>query len=377
MKKKLFGIFTLVVGLSIIGFTGFALGTKDKMQEVVASSTYKYDIYVDIQSCTNYTEGVYCHNWGTSGTSWPGTKMTLIKDTLYGVNLKSSSNANCIFNSGNGGKQTGDLEVKKGQVYVMDSDTNGEWQTLDEIVTNSNSSSDTMRIFVNNSDLSNWSSAGAETHLRVWGTSVYETGSAVFRLNGNWFENGGEGASGVWYAYADVPTDIEGFQFVRCPSANNRRIWGYTSAITEINAESIARIYKIKESNWDFTFEDRTYDESVGPTLLSKVLEAYDTCSSSELNGAGAVNSIKSNFYDRATTNAKNTIIKSLNGDESGSYTAKQHIEGMELFISSTSNAAGALNFVNDNYIYLLVVIAIVGVSIAGFVVLKKKRQTN
>lgn len=374
MKKKLFGIITLVFGLSIVGFTGFALGTEDKSQEVIAESTYIYDIYVDIKSCSDYTD-VYCHNWGNKDTSWPGTKMTQIKGTLYGVNLNSSSNNGCLFHN-NKGKQTADLTVNKGQVFVMKSDTTGQWQTLDEIVSESNPSNETMRIFVNNSDLSNWNSSGAETHLRVWGTDAYETGSAIFDLNQSWFENKGTDASGIWYAYADVPTDIDGFQFVRCPSTNNRLIWNYTSAIDVINASSIARIYKIKEDGWDFNFEDKTGDEKTGPVLLSKVLEAYDTCSSSELNGAGAVNSIKENFYNNSTEEAKNTVIKSLNGVAS-KYTAKQHIEGMESFVSYSSKTAGSFDSISDNSFYLIIILGVVGLSVTGFVILKKKRQTT
>ncbi len=80
---------------------------------------------------------VNCYNWGSDGTSWPGTEMTQTAfsyegHAIWSVVLKSDGNNQCIF-SQNGANQTLDLTIDKDKpVYY-----NGAWITKETAGINS------------------------------------------------------------------------------------------------------------------------------------------------------------------------------------------------------------------------------------------------
>ncbi len=64
--------------------------------------------------CDGYTGDVCIYTWNSSDKpglgSWPGTKMTKVKDGLYSLALENHNFPNVIFNNNNNGVQTGNLE---------------------------------------------------------------------------------------------------------------------------------------------------------------------------------------------------------------------------------------------------------------------------
>ena len=377
---------TALVGVGV--FTG-AMNKSQKAEEPVAVEAAGVSfqrIYVNISNATSKYSNVYCHNWSNdggsdyNGTTWPGTKMTRVGSTnFYYVDLKKHTfddkyNNKCIFNNGSG-TQTGNLDVNK--YYELDSaGTGGEWSSSfdDYHVATSNPSSQTMRIFVNNSDLTNWSSNDAETRIRCWGgntiSSPYE--GAIYDLK--WFQNNGTGASGTWYGFADIPTNITGWAIVRCNPTYKRVIWNYGPTHESVSGAEAARIYKIKENGWNFYLDSNTGDSAVGPAFATTILQAYDTCSSSLLNGYNAYDSLNSNFFSKLTSAARTTSCASLNGTTK---TVAEHVMGMsQRSIANSESAIGVL-ITNSNTSSAIPVVttAVVALgAIGGFFFLKKKK---
>lgn len=387
MKKKLFGVLVAFLSLGILSTTAFLVCddsiviTDYAKAATYGSDTYSnYDVFVDIKDATNYqNKTIYCYNWGSSATTWPGTKMDKISDTLYGCKLKDSKNNNVIFNNGSG-TQTADLDYKANYVYELNKNT---W-----------------RLFAPDVD----SSSDKEQHelQRVWFMPSY---------NGWWTDNDNANQRVLWsdgsklytsaatyagivgskkYFYSDIGLNATYYKILRVDSS---RPYLCYNASDDLYVNTQGYVSGGVTEIWTDNSGDYTYkcgnDQPLGGSnvdICLKALEGLVSCSDSSLNGRGAYSKINTNFFSKLSSSDKNTFEKTsitdYNGDEFVSY---DKVEGTKQYLvkdkiaqlTSTSNAAGALNFVNDNYIYLVVVIAIVGVSIAGFVVLKKKRQTN
>ncbi len=88
------------------------------------------DVYAVNLNLPGGGSNTYCHNWGSSGTSWPGTKMSKWSTMKAGSNdiytcaLKNAGNTNCIF-SANGSNQTADLSFNS--KYPQPTYANGSW----------------------------------------------------------------------------------------------------------------------------------------------------------------------------------------------------------------------------------------------------------
>lgn len=366
----------IAVALSIGGLgtavTLSAVAASPKEEQVARAATYEYDVYVDIQGAhSDYDAGdVYCHNWdGGSGTTWPGTKMTQVEGSLYGVNI-NSGNKKCIFNAGQGKSQTSDLDVTNHKVYLLNTN---EWTDIHHYIDGSDQSpsNSTTRVFINNSDLGNWNSSGAQTMVRAWGSSSYSFDAAIYNLN--WFENSGTGASGKWYGYADIPADVSGWQVVRINPNCYRRIWNF-GPNGDVSSGGSARIYDLDENGWDFYWNGNTSDSGVGETFAAKIFEAYNTCSSSDLNGYGAYSSLKANFFDYLTNNAKTSSCKSLGSGIN--FTVNEHVSGMASRASgSPSNMIKTTNENKNIGLISIISILVLGCSFGAFFLLRKKRK--
>ena len=80
------------------------------------------------------TSTLYCHNWGSSGTTWPGQSMTKWNDfkvdghQVWQCNLKADANTNIIFDGGNGSWQTSDKTITATEkAYPYPTYLNGTW----------------------------------------------------------------------------------------------------------------------------------------------------------------------------------------------------------------------------------------------------------
>lgn len=367
------GCLTALLGFG--AFLGVGVSREAKVEKAEAYTKYDYDVFVDAKN-SGYSGDIYCYNWGVSGTSWPGEKMTKIEGTIYGCNLKNSGNTLCIFNNGSG-TQTGDLTISKNQIYVMDSGTNGGWQPLDHIFSASDYSASlsTMRFFVNNSDAGNWRDS-SQTCIRAWGSSSYTFDGAIYELN--WFQNTGTGASNKWYGYADLPLDIHGWELVRCSGTNIRRVWNEGPKHELITDDENSRVYILSEYGESWSWSSTKSDSAVGEVFASKILQAYSTCHSGTHNGYDAYSQLNTNFFTHLTSAAKSSTCVSLLGN---STTVQDHVDGMKASYNHTRTVKSAVELTTTNSLEnsttMVAMIASFSavVAAAGFVLLKKKKS--
>ncbi len=369
----------LGIALSVSGLgTAVALGTVSvaPTNEIaqVEAATYAYDVYVDIQGAhSDYDAGnVYCHNWdGGTGTTWPGTKMTQVEGTLYGVNI-NANNKKCIFNAGDGKNQTANLTINSHKVYLLNT---SEWTDINHYRDTSSQtpSANTTRVFINNSNVgTNWNSSSAQTMIRAWGSASYSFDATIYQLN--WFQNDGTGASGKWYGYADIPSDVTGWQAVRINPNVYRRIWNYGPEGSVASGGS-ARVYQLKESGWNFSWDTTTSDSAVGASFGERIIAAYSTCSNSGLNGYGAYTQLNSNFFSHLTNDAKSHSCKSLGGI--ANYTIQQHVDGMANLSGHGSGSNTIIPNMSNNGVVVVGVIVLTLVSSTGLFFFIRKRRYN
>lgn len=373
LTKVLLGITlsTATLGAAVGGAVLSSNHNENNVEVAEAAASDGY-VYVDISATSSYTSGVWCHNWGTKGTTWPGTKMTLLQGNIYYCKLADSSNNKVIFNNNNG-KQTGNLDFNSsasGRLFYMDSDTaaHADDKTRDQmdfiVGSSSTPSSSTTRLFVHHDDCSNWKSNSSVTRIRCWGSSSYLNVVDGYVYDLSWTDSGGDDASGDWYGYADVPADITGWQLIRT-SSYAREIWNRCDG--NVTGSFSSRIWRLSENGWNFSWNASTGDSASGVNLMKTILAAIDTCSSSAINGYGAYSALNSNFYSTATASAKAATCRSLGGTTD--FTVQTHFEKM----AARPGSLPGSNYVlfntakNDISVILIAVSVISGIALTGF----------
>ena len=385
-KNVIKSILGVALATGVLGAAVFVGAKVEKapVREAEAANSDGY-VFVEISAATSYTN-VYCHNWGTSGTTWPGTKMEKLQDNIYYCKLKSPSNNMVIFNNNNG-KQTGDLSFNasaNGRLFYMDSDTTAHVDDktkyrMDYFVGTSTtpaSDNSTTRLFIHHDDCSNWKTSSS-TKVRCWGSSKYSNVVDAYVYDLSFFENNGTGASGAWYGYVDVPKDITGWELIRCNKDYWRDIWANVGA--NVTGSFSSRIWRLQEYGWDFYWNDNKKDSAAGGSLMGKIVEAYNTCLNDAVNGYGAYSELNSNFYTTATSAGKSQLATSLNGHH---VSVQSHFEGMA---SRVNNAGGRvvplipeLNSQEANTTFIVVAVAIVTLAAtSGFFLLKKRKENR
>lgn len=155
-------------------------------------------------------------------------------------------------------------------------------------------SDSTMRYWFINNQSGFWD-GGAVFGIHSWGGGSVD---AYYILNS--YQNGS--GSGQYFFYADIPTKATYFQLIRFASGvsvgTNKTVWGNTGDLKTSD-------YKPYYLHW---CSGNTYpyvgtlsnspcnNPRPSAYLMSKVLEAYNVCSSSELNGYGAASQIYTNW---------------------------------------------------------------------------------
>ncbi len=380
-SKKFLGIAFCVATLgAAASFAALSNGNKNEVKVAEASSSGY--VFVDITDTTNYTDGVWCHNWGTSGTTWPGTKMTHLQDNIYYCQLKSSSNNQLIFNNGNNGKQTGDILISS-KLFYMDSDVAAHADDkstgrMDYYVNSFSPSSSTTRLFIHHDNAASYWKNNSQTLVRCWGSSTYKTCVDGYTYVPSWVESNGTGASGAWYGYVDVPTDIAGWQIVRSNSGYWREMWNFVDC--NVTGSFSSRVWRLAENgNDNYYLDSNKSDSAAGVDLMKKIVEAIDTCSSSSLNGYNAYSSLNTNFYSNCTSAAKAATCTSLSGSKAAlSQTVQQHFEGMARRPGSLPGSNVLIPFTKENNSVIVVTMAMISiVGVGGYFFLKKKKQES
>lgn len=241
-------------------------------------------------------------------------------------------------------------------------------------------SSSTGRVFFNNSG-THWADNSTYKGCAVyaWGGDAspkkWTTGSAVYSATVyhlTWFNDD----NGMAYGYADIPLNASGYKFVRTTVADEYTTGlGYFSD-NSFNIDSFAYV-RFGLTSGNAINSGGAKNDVAGANLMKKVIEAYDTCSSSVLNGYGAYNALNTNFYSHATSTALSATEKSLNGS---STTIQVHFEGMASRVglsgSSGSLLIGLANKETQN-IAIIVIISLVSMTAIGGYFFIRKRQEN
>ena len=265
-------------------------------------------------------------------------------------------------------------------------DTSGVWlnDTQDFSVYKTSDyspSSSTGRVFFNNSG-THWADNSKYKGCAVyaWGGDAspkkWTTGSAVYSATVyhlTWFNDD----NGMSYGYADIPLNADGYKFVRTTVANEYTTGlGYYSD-TSFIIDSFAYV-RFGLEGGNTINSGGAKNDVAGANLMKKVIEAYNTCSSSTLNGYGAYNALNTNFYSHATAAAKSATQKSLNGNTT---TIEAHFEGMASRVGRGGSSGSAfVMFTNEKTqnISFIIIISLVSVTaIGGYFFIRHRKEVE
>ena len=263
--------------------------------------------------------------------------------------------------------------------------SNGVWftqlkQNAVYKTTDQKASSSTGRVFFYNSG-THWASAagcavyawGGSASPKIWSNQTVNSDATIYNLN--WFTDD----NGDSYGYADIPTDVTGYKFCTITDVNAYfTSIGYYSD-TEFIPDSFAYVrYGLTDGNVINT--GGAHNDVAGGNLMTNVIEAYDTCSSSVLNGYGAYNALNTNFYSHATSAALSATAKSLGG---ANLTIQEHFEAMARRSSGSSSGIRVFSFLNNGTssattIVIVSIATLISISaIGGYFFLRKRKEEN
>jgi|GEM_PF-2658800 len=333
MKKKMKGVLfaTLLAVAGLFGVSSTLIDNEVKETPVVekAEAATATTVYYAVD--TSYT--VKCNvNRKGDGDDWATYTMTKVSGTegIYKATFTDLYNGlGCLQ------FQLYDGNTWKSQVQPISSWTsvstynnklyyNGGWtNSFKKVVKSTSPSSSTGRVFFHNSG-THWANGGA-CAVYAWGGSASSKIDNKITIEGtfyhfSWFEDD----NGTYYGVADVPTDVTGYKIAKLNNDSYVTSLSYDSDNT-FTMDSVGYVrYAPTDGNWISTGGAK--DGVAGSVLMQKVIEAYDTCSNSVLNGYGAYDALNDSFYSHATSSAKSTVHASMSGEAKSIQT---HFEAM------------------------------------------------
>ena len=346
----------------------------------------------------NFVDSVEMTLYGTSTVPGPYYNRKVYMG--YVSNNSASRIQICRMNSDYSSQYnySGQIYLTEGNstpVLMMEEDVNywNDWTTSSNGVwftslkqnavyktTDQHPSNNTGRVFFYNSG-THWSSAagcavyawGGSASPRIWSNQTQNSDATIYNLN--WFTDD----NGESYGYADIPTDITGYKFCTISDVNKYfTSVGYYSD-TEFVADSFAYVrYGLASGNAISTGGAK--NDVAGANLMKKVIEAYNTCSSSVLNGYGAYTALNTNFYSHATSAAKEATHKSLGGN---TLSIKDHFDAMKDRSGAnggslkTPTLFGNTMDESNSAVAIVAITVIALASAGGFFLLRRKREEN
>ena len=344
------------------------------------NSTYKGSVQMSLYGTSN-VPGPYYNRKVFKGVVTDGTHVSRVQFCRMDSNYSEQYNysGQIYLTDGNASPM---LMTDKSLSSWNDftTDTSGVWFTsvVQHAVyktTDQSPSSNTGRVFFYNSD-THWSSAagcavyawGGSASPTIW-TGHSETADATI-YNLNWFTDD----NGSSYGYADIPLDVSNYKFVTITDVDEYvTATGYFST-NQFNVDSFAYVRYGQANNSEIASGGAKNDVA-GANLMKKVVEAYDTCSNSVLNGYGAYSALNTNFYSHATNAAKAATVTSLNGHN---MTIQEHFEGMAIGKRGNSNVAtlpGETSASNTATAVIVISSIISSVSVGMYFFFKKKKK--
>lgn len=394
MNRKLVG--TLISSGLVLGFAGFSIASSCLVENKKASAATSTTIYFTPDS--NWAKDGASFKVGTSDAFSSAQKMTAVSNdvksstagwsgkTIYSYTFKSSEPSSLYFfrcSSDGSAKWNYSHAVSRpsGQYYFEKTadwyDTwtvdQGSWKNNDAIYTadEQTCSQSTGRVFVNNSG-SAWGNDGAVC-VRAWGGDAGIRGTTPVSAsiyNVSWFGDD----TNSWYAYADIPTNVSGFQFVLMSGAGkSQSIWNYQKNESfACEANCFTGIYYCTGSakeNINISFGGPK-DNKCGKTLLEKVYNAYYSCSADTKNGYPCIGQLENRFYNNASSGDQSSTLV-----ENGSYTVAQ--KHSQMLAMNNSTKSSARTFIANDSSSTALAVAIPSIltltTIFGFALKKKK----
>ena len=256
----------------------------------------------------------------------------------------------------------------------------------------------TMRIWCRGTQDS-WYAANAMTGIRAWGgvlttPTVYVCASIENNLE--------EGKEGLYFWYADIPTNVTNYQFVRINPAkldySYYEVWNYskdfyydtsTQPSGEISMIS-SPTYKVHYIN-NIVGNEYTVtlgnENSVNAVFASKVLEGYCSCVRSETNGYLATNEFTDNYYNRMneTEKSKFATINILDFANQSSSSKEAYVNALSKYnMMQSMNITYSTNIFNklaetfttkEGIAKIIAITSLIAVSISGIIIYKAKRK--
>ena len=370
MKKFLIAA-TLSLSLGVAGVSAFTVesGANNVAHVEAASGTKR--IFLD---CTQHSDYDNAQSIGIQyyTGSYIKKEATKVADNYWYVDVPSSNLTKVQFfrcDSGNVDKNYNwQWEGNPSSVNyysVKGWDNNGDWSYANGAeetygIASTTPSSSTKRIWVDPKD--NFYDGNARAGLRVFngGTHIKTHilgGSSQYKtVNGQT----------LFYVDIDVSHDC---QLVRLHNVFNT-VWTYGGNFSGISGYNTANVVY----SWTASASYSAANES-SPTVdyAKAVLDGYNTCSSSAVNGYGNYSNIKSGVLDKLSSSNLNTLRSASLG---GGYTYGNKIDYMSSHSSggSGSNILGAIAS-NDSSVLLIAVGAVTALSAGGYFFLRKKKE--
>ena len=261
-------------------------------------------------------------------------------------------------------------------VRFIDYHTHAIYKTSDQTPSTS-----TGRVFFYNSG-THWASAagcavyawgGSASSQKIWSSQSVTVDATIYHLT--WFSDD----NGEMYGYADIPTNVTGYKFTTINSGvdSYELKLGYFSD-TQFSPDSFAYIrYGLQNGN--SINSGGAKNDVAGANLMKKVIQAYNTCSNSVLNGYGAYSALNTNLYSHATAAALSATEKSLGGN---SATIQAHFEGMmQRSLYGSSSSHNLLFFKNaekaPTYAVIILISTIGLATIGGYFFYQKRKENN
>ena len=220
-----------------------------------------------------------------------------------------------------------------------------------------------------------WASA-AGCAVYAWGGDATNEFDSKITQEGTyyhftWFQDD----NGHYYGFADIPTNVTGYKIAKLSNSEYVTTESYSST-NSFNIDSFAYV-RYGQGDGNYISSGGADGDVAGASLMKKVIEAYNTCSNSTLNGYGAYNALNTNFYSHATAAAKSATHASLNGHTT---TIQAHFEGMASRVGRAGSSGSLLiGIVNEktHSVAIIVIISLVSVTAIGGYFFIRRRKEN
>lgn len=263
-------------------------------------------------------------------------------------------------------------------------DTNINWTTIPylySLTSDQSATDDTARVFFNNSDTP-WKDEGS-CALRAEGgsaTTKYWPKTVYFL---SWFEDKDDSGTGVWYGYADVPTDINKINFSLFNGASySPTLWNNsTSSDFEVVSDSFAKIYHAYGSTKEATAiaAGGAKGDTARTELIRNVLAAINTCSDNVFNGYKAYTNLNTYVFSHKTEYSTTQTAVTRNDEEAFAISYILECLAYRDVSGVTPSVTPKIIFFNEGsngmVETIIIISAITLVAAATFFIIRRKRS--